>query len=98
MKVQLLSSAIEDLEQGRTFYEAQGGFEVGDYFLDSLFSEIDSLSVYSGFHRQVNTFHRLLARRFPFSIYYKIEGQVVIVYRVLDNRQNPKTNLKKLKD
>ena len=36
-------------------------------------------------------YHRLLSKRFPFAGYYLIEDEVVIVYRVLDLRQNPDT-------
>jgi plasmid stabilization system protein ParE len=33
--------------------------------------------------------HRLLAKRFPFAIYYRVEGDPVQVYAVLDCRRNP---------
>ncbi len=42
MNVQLLDEAEQDLIDGFRFYEAQGQ-GLGDYFLDSLFSDIDSL-------------------------------------------------------
>src|ERR1022692_385574 len=89
MKLRLLTSAFYDLEAGRDFYERQGG-SLGGYFLDSLFSDIDSLVLYAGVHRKVFGFHRLLSRRFPYAIYYLMEtGGAVVVYRVLDCRQHP---------
>lgn len=39
MKIRLLSSAFNDLADGRNFYERQGE-GIGGYFLDSLFSDI----------------------------------------------------------
>jgi hypothetical protein len=57
--------------------------------LDSLFSDIDSLELYAGVHAKSFGYHRLLARRFPFAIYYKLDGDVCIVWRVLDCRHNP---------
>ena len=45
----------------------------GDYFFDSVFSDIDSLVLYGGIHPKVTGFHRLLTRRFPYTVYYKIE-------------------------
>jgi len=90
MKLWLLTSAFNDLADDRDFYERQGE-GLGGYFLDSLFSDIDSLLLYAGIHRQVFGFHRLLSKRFPYAIYYQIEtGNVVVVYRVLDCRQNPR--------
>ena len=49
MRVRVLRPAFEDLAAGRPFYgrQEQG---VGDYFFDSLFSEIDSLVLYAGIH------------------------------------------------
>ena len=89
MKIRLLSSAFNDLARGRDFYEQQGE-GLGGYFLDSLFSDIDSLMLYAGIHRKIFGFHRLLPKRFPYAIYYQVEtGNEVIVYRVLDCRQNP---------
>ena len=89
IQIRLLQSALEDLDRGRQVYERQGE-GLGAYFLDSLFSEIDSLTLYRGIHRKVFGYHRLLARRFPFAIYYRTEREAdVLVYRVLDLRQSP---------
>ncbi len=46
MTLKILESAVEDLERGRRFY-ARHGQGVGVYFLDSLFSDIDSLLLIS---------------------------------------------------
>ena len=89
MKIRLLSSAFKDIANGRDFYEQQGE-GLGGYFLDSLFSDIDSLILYAGIYRQVFGFHRLLSKRFPYAIYYRMETEnEEVVYRVLDCRQNP---------
>ena len=88
MKVQVLRSAIEDLAASRKFYDRQEA-GVGDYFFDSLFAEIDSLALYGGIHLIHFGFHRLLAKRFPYAIYYKIMDSEAIVFRVLDCRRNP---------
>lgn len=89
MKIRLLSAAFHDLAHGRDFYEQQGE-GLGGYFLDSLFSDIDSLMLYAGIHRKVFGFHRLLSHRFPYAIYYQMEAEnEAVVYRVLDCRQHP---------
>jgi plasmid stabilization system protein ParE len=89
MRVRILDSAIEDLDCGRQFYERQGE-GLGAYFLDSLLAEIDSLVLYGGIHRRVFGYHRLIARRFPYAVYYRVEAAtVVVVWRVLDLRQSP---------
>ena len=89
MKVRILTSAFNDLAAGRGFYDKQGE-GLGDYFFDSVFSDIDSLALYGGIHRKVFGHHRLLASRFPCAIYYRIDATgSVVVYRVLDCRREP---------
>ena len=88
MQLRILKSAFGDLDQARAFY-AQHGEALGDYFLDSLFTDIDSLALYAGIHAQIWGFHRMLSRRFPYAIYYKVEVDVCTVWRVLDCRSRP---------
>jgi plasmid stabilization system protein ParE len=90
MKIKVLSSAIEDLYEGRKFYEKQRE-GLGEYFFDSLFSDVDSLTLYAGIHAKVFGYHRMLSKRFPYAIYYTMENEsVVLVWRILDMRRNPK--------
>jgi plasmid stabilization system protein ParE len=97
MKVEVLSQARDDLVAGFHFYEKQAP-GLGSYFLDSLFSDIDSLILYGGIHRIVFGFHRALSKRFPFAVYYRVAGEVVRVYAVLDCRRNPSWIRKKLSE
>ncbi len=88
MKIKILPAALQDLENGYYFYEQQSE-RLGDYFLDSLYSDIDSLQIYAGIHILFNQYHRLLSKRFPFAVYYKIENKTAVVYAILDCRRNP---------
>ena len=97
MKIEILTSAYNDLKSGRIFYESQAE-NLGDYFFDSLFSDIDSLILYAGIHQENFGYYRLLSHRFPYAIYYKIENNKIVVYRVLDCRQKPEKTEKQLVD
>ncbi|OGV63831.1 MAG: hypothetical protein A2283_06365 [Lentisphaerae bacterium RIFOXYA12_FULL_48_11] len=88
MRVQLLDEAEQDLVDGYRFYEAQDE-DLGDYFLDSLYSDIDSLQLFFGIHPKHFGYYRSLSKRFPFAIYYRIEARSVRIYAVLDCRRNP---------
>jgi plasmid stabilization system protein ParE len=96
VKVNILPTALEDLDRGRRFYARQRR-SLGDYFLDALFSDIDSLELYAGIHMEVFDFHRLLAKRFPYAVYYQVDGETCIVFRVLDCRQEPEKTTKALR-
>ena len=91
MKIQILDEAEQDLIDGSSFYEMQE-HGLGDYFLDSLFSDIDSLHLYAGIHSIHFGYHRLLSKRFPFAIYYLIEQDTIQIWAVLDFRRDP-TNI-----
>ena len=88
MNLKILPSAMNDLYSGRVFYDQQEE-GLGDYFFDSLFSDIDSLLLYAGIHIEVFDYHRLLSEKFPYAVYYTITSNVILIYRVLDLRQDP---------
>jgi hypothetical protein len=88
MRIELLDSAEKDLLNGFKFYERQSK-GLGIYFLDSLFSDIESLHLYAGIHALHFGYHRLLSKRFPFAIYYRLQTDIIRVYAILDCRQNP---------
>jgi hypothetical protein len=90
MKIEILDSAKLDLVDGFHFYENQEE-GIGHYFLDCLYSDIDSLILYAGIHRKkLHEFYWMLSNRFPYAIYYILENKIVSIHAVLDCRQNPK--------
>lgn len=91
MVIELHRFAEEDLLSGYQFYERQAA-NLGSYFLDSLYADIESLSIYAGIHRQVWGYYRLLAKTFPYAVYYRIDADRVLVYRILDCRLRPSTH------
>ena len=56
MRIKITSSALDDLYEGWSFYEKQGE-GLGEYFFDSLFSDIDSLMLYGGIHPKFFGYH-----------------------------------------
>jgi hypothetical protein len=96
MKLVILPSARNDLADGFGFYERQQE-GLGGYFLESLFSDIDSLRLYAGIHLKVFGNHRLLSKRFPYAVYYAEESGTVFVKAVLDCRRDPKFHRQRLR-
>ena len=88
MRIKILNKAKEDLRNGREFYDAQER-GLGAYFMSVMVSEIDALAWCAGLHVMHRDFHKAVVRKFPYSIYYKMEGDVVKVFAVLDNRRDP---------
>ena len=89
MKIRLLPGAREDLVNGYRFYEDQRE-GLGEYFLDTLYSDIESLRISAGVHAFCfGGFRRLLSKRFPFAVYYRLEQDQIQVFAVLDCRRDP---------
>ena len=88
MRILVSADAENDLVDGAWFYESlEPG--LGDYFVDSLLSDIDSLRLYAGIHAKVWGYHRLMSQRFPYAVYYSFEDDLLHVHAVLDCRQDP---------
>ena len=96
VRIQILDEAEDDLRDGREFYERQAA-GVGGYFAATLASDIESLVLFAGIHSMEFGFHRALSKRFPFGIYYRVAGEVIRVYAVLDLRRDPAWIRRKLR-
>lgn len=81
--------AINDVEIAFEWYEMQRtglGFD----FLDSLENSLTSILEHPRMYESgYANFRRCVISRFPFSIYYTIENEEIVVHSVFDNRQNP---------
>jgi hypothetical protein len=86
--VVVLKDVAEDMNDGKAFYD-QKEFGVGDYFWDSLLADIESLMIYGGVHTKEYGLYRMLARRFPYAIYYEIVDDIAYVVAVLPMHRNP---------
>lgn len=93
----ILREVADDLNEGKAFYD-QSEPGVGDYFWDSLLADIESLIIYAGIHSRAQGLFRMLARRFPYAIYYEIAAEVVYVVAVLPMRRSPEWIKRKLED
>ena len=95
MNVEILDEAEQDLIDGFRFYEKQEA-GLGEYFLNSLFSDIDSLRLYAGIHSKYFGYHRLLSKQFPYAIYYDVDGVTTSIFAVVDCRRDPNVIEKRL--
>lgn len=88
-RIRVLAPARRDLVAGFRFYEKQAE-GIGRYFLDTLYSDIESLRISTGVHAvQFDRYYQLLSKRFPWSVPYRVEGDEIRVYAVVDSRRNP---------
>ena len=74
MLVGISEEAELDLADGFWFYESQED-GLGAEFRDSVKADIRSLRINGGSHSEKHGYPRQICRRFPFSIFYRMESQ-----------------------
>lgn len=93
----VLKEVANDINDGKDFYDhSENG--IGDYFWDSIITDIESLRIYAGIHNKQYSLYRMLARRFPYAIYYEIHENTAYVVAVLPMRRDPNWIKKKLEE
>lgn len=89
MKLVYTERALADVDLAIEWYESQRS-GLGREFLDCLEESTRKITegpeMYAVSYRNI---HAAPTRRFPFSVFYTLDGQTVVVHAVFDNRQNP---------
>ena len=84
----ILREAVDDLDEGKSFYDFQE-HGVGEYFFDCIVADIESLILYAGIHRKKSDLFQMFAKRFPYAIYYDIVEKDAYVVAILPMRRDP---------
>jgi toxin ParE1/3/4 len=81
--VSIRAAAVADLHEAQEWYEGQYPGLGGEFLLsvaDALTRLEQSPERFPLYYRG---FRRVLTRRFPYKLFYRIEGDAVIVFRIL---------------
>jgi plasmid stabilization system protein ParE len=82
--------AEQGIEEAATWCEQQS-LGLGQEFLDQVLRVFEKLSgqptLYPEVHRKTR---RALTRRFPFGVYYRLQGQSIVVVAVMHGSRNPR--------
>jgi plasmid stabilization system protein ParE len=84
-----LPGAAEEMSEAAVFYEA-ASVGLGRDYLEDVQQVIDSLRTYPEIGAPVDgELRRVLLRRFPFSLIYSVEVDVILIVSVAHHRQRP---------
>ena len=93
-RVIIRPNAEADAREGRSWYESRRA-GLGDEFLDEIRRAVRLLEEDPErrpfYYRD---FRRLLTRRFPYKLFYRVEGDRVIVFRILHAKREHQWQLK----
>jgi toxin ParE1/3/4 len=90
MSLRYTDRAKDDLDLAFAWYERQRrglGFEFLDCVEGAVKSIRDNLEMYRVHY---SAYRGCVIRRFPFSVFYTVEGKDIVVHAIFDNRQDPK--------
>lgn len=89
MRVRFRLEAAEDVESARAWYEEQRA-GLGIDFVESLEKAIELIVQFpTAFPQIAATYRRALLHRFPYALYYRLDGDVVEVLACLHNARAP---------
>lgn len=89
MNLRYTDRAKDDLELAFVWYERQRrglGFEFLDCVEYAVKSILDDPEMYRLYF---SVFRGCVVRRFPFSVFYTVENNEIVVHSIFDNRQDP---------
>lgn len=87
-RVVILEAASADLEDARDLYNSQT-HGVGDYCVDSLLTDIQSLTLLEGRPFRRYGCCRLLAKTFPYGIFYRETATQIQVFAIIHLHRSP---------
>jgi len=93
MKLRYTARAKGDVESAFVWQERQRR-GLGIEFLDCVESAVKSILANPDMYMiYYSVFRRCVIRRFPFSVFYTVEADNIIVHSVFDNRQDTEKRL-----
>lgn len=91
--VSIRAAARADLQEARDWYEERLS-GLGKEFLAAIAETFLRLEANpEGFPVYYRGFRRILTRRFPYKLFFRIEGDAIIVFRILHGAQDHRRRL-----
>jgi toxin ParE1/3/4 len=91
MSLRLRPDLLQDLHDAAGWYES-ASLGLGDEFRRAFFAELDLIAALPLSHRLIyRDFRRTLLPRFPYLIYFKVEGETVIIFLLIHSSRDPDT-------
>ena len=88
--LRVLPEVWDDLDEAISWYDEQGGKELGDRFAAAFDAQLDPIAELAGTHRKAyKEFSRVFAKPFPYAIYFRIHQDWVVVTLLWHTARNP---------
>ena len=90
MNLRFLPEVYDDVAAAVTWYTKQGGTEVGRRLVDSLFAVLPRVAQSpERFHCVYGEFRRVLIKPFPYNLFFKASGDLVVIVLLIHSARDP---------
>ena len=98
-ELRLLPAVLEDTAQAAQWYDEEGYVGLGDRFLEVFYSILPHIQHQGEIYRPVyEDFRRILLNPFPYAVYYRYHGDLVVVSLLIHAARNPRLLRKLLRE
>jgi toxin ParE1/3/4 len=88
-KVRFAEEAASEFRRSVEWYDSKSN-GLGFVFTNEIDSALERIKLNPSSYREiVNGIRRIQVNKFPFSIYYRLEGETLVVLRVFHNKRKP---------
>jgi hypothetical protein len=89
--LRVLPEVAADVAEAARWYDEEGYLGLGDRFVDTFYSSVAHLQERGEIHRTVySEFRRVLIRPFPYALYYRYDGEVLVISLVIHAARSPR--------
>mgnify|MGYP003548128563 CR=1 FL=1 len=89
--LRILPEVAEDVAEASRWYDEEGYLGLGDRFVGTFYSCVAHLQEHGEIHRTVySEFRRVLLRPFPYALYYRYHGEVMVISLVIHGARDPR--------
>ena len=89
--VRILPEVAADVAEAARWYDEEGYLGLGDRFVGTFYSGVAHLQEHGEIHRTVYSgFRRVLLRPFPYALYYRYHGEVMVISLVIHGARDPR--------
>ena len=89
MKLEFSQLAQIELEDAKTYYNLQQK-ELGERFKEHIKESVDTIAQFPLLYPKVsNTLHRVVVHKFPYSIFYTVDNERIIIISIAHQHRKP---------
>jgi hypothetical protein len=98
-EIRILPAVLQDVAEAAAWYDEQKYPGLGDRFLDTFYASLSHVQQDGEIYRAAyQDFRKILIRPFPYSVYYRLHSNILVVTLVIHAARKPALERALLRD